>query len=353
MIIKLAILEKDRTYLNRIVNVFNTKYADKFEVYSFTDSNIAISTLESSKIDILLANEEFDIDLERLPRRCAFAYFVETPDVDCIYDQRAICKFQKADLIYKQILGVYAEKAGSLTGLKLGDDSAKVIAFSSVGGGTGASSMAAAAAIHFASQNKKTLYLNFEKLGSTNLLFSGPGQFDMSDVVFALKSRKANLSMKLESYVKQDESGVYFYSQPKVDLDMYELTDDDIMRMVSELKLTGAYDYIIADMDFSLNSERMDAFRRTHAVVWVGDGSELSNHKITRAYKAITIMEQDQDAPVTNRMCLIYNRFSNKSSQTVGDIGIRNIGGAPRYEHATTAQIIHQLSKMSIFDNII
>ena len=37
MKIKLAILESDVSYLKRIVSVFNTKFADKLEIYSFTD----------------------------------------------------------------------------------------------------------------------------------------------------------------------------------------------------------------------------------------------------------------------------------------------------------------------------
>lgn len=32
MKIKLAILEKDISYLNRFINVFSTKYADKMEI---------------------------------------------------------------------------------------------------------------------------------------------------------------------------------------------------------------------------------------------------------------------------------------------------------------------------------
>ena len=47
MKIKLAILEKDQSYLNKIVTVFSTKYSDKFEMYSFTDPSIALSTLEN------------------------------------------------------------------------------------------------------------------------------------------------------------------------------------------------------------------------------------------------------------------------------------------------------------------
>lgn len=244
MKIKLAILDKDKSYLNRIVTVFEVKYADKFEVYSFTDLSVAIQTLSEVKIDVLIANDAFDVDVVKLPKRCGFAYFVDSPDIDMLNNQRTICKFQKADLIYKQILSIYSENAGNITGLKISDDSCKLVAFTSPCGGTGSSTMAAACALHFAGQGKKTLYLNLEKYGSSDSFFSAEGQFDMSDIIFALKSKKANLSLKLESSVKQDNSGVYFYSQTKVALDMLELSADDILHLISELKLTGSYDYI-------------------------------------------------------------------------------------------------------------
>lgn len=353
MRIKLAILEKDQSYLNRIVTAFSTKYADKFEIYSFTDQAIALSTLDSSRIDVLVASDAFEIDVTALPKRCGFAYFVDSVDVDTVNDQRAICKFQKADLIYKQILSIYSENAGSVSGIKLGDDSTKIIFFSSPCGGAGASTVAAACAAHFAAQKKKTMYLNLEMFGSADSFFSAEGMFDMSDIIYALKSKKANLGMKLESCVKQDSTGVFYFSQSKVALDMHELNAEDIQRLISELKLHGSYDYIIVDIDFSMSVDSMKIFKQGHAVVWIGDGSEISNLKIQRAYNSISIKEQNAEAPLTNRLCLIYNKFSNKSSKTVGDIGLRNIGGAPVYAHATSKQIIEQIAPMNVFDNIV
>lgn len=353
MRIKLAILEKDQSYLNRIVTAFSTKYADKFEIYSFTDQAMALSTLDSSRIDVLVASDAFEIDVTALPKRCGFAYFVDSIDVDTVNDQRAICKFQKADLIYKQILSIYSENAGSVSGIKLGDDSTKIIFFSSPCGGAGTSTVAAACATHFAAQKKKTLYLNLELFGSSDSFFSAEGMFDMSDLIYAIKSKKANLAMKLESCVKQDETGVYFYSQSKVALDMHELNGEDILRLVSELKLHATYDYIVVDMDYSMSKDAIKIYKQSHAVVWVGDGSEISNLKIQRAYNALSIKEQNAEAALTNRLCLIYNKFSNKSSKTVGDIGLKNIGGAPVYAHATAKQIIDQISVMNMFDSII
>lgn len=352
MKIKLAILEKDQSYLNRIVSVFGTKYADKFQIYSFTDMEVAFSTLETAKIEVMVASDAFEIDVNKLPKRCGFAYFVDSADVEMLNGQRAICKFQKADLIYKQILSIYSENAGNVSGLKFGDDSSKIIFFQPVSGGVGASSMAAACAMHFAAKGKKTLYLNLERFGSANVFFTAEGQFDMSDIIFALKSKKANLAMKLESCVKQAENGVYFYSQSKIALDMMELTSEDVMRLISELQLTGSYDYIIVDAEFSLDREALKVYRKAHTVVWVGDGSEISNSKLFRAFNALNTLEQNADSPIPNRMVLIYNKFSNKTSKTLTDIGIKNIGGTPRFEHATSEQVLEQLSAKDMFDAI-
>ncbi|MBP3335339.1 MAG: chromosome partitioning protein ParA [Ruminiclostridium sp.] len=352
MKIKLALLDSDLNYLSRIVSAFNTKYPEKFEIYSFTKYENAMSELESSHIDVLVASDYFDVDVSRLPKRCGFAYFVDSSDIDSINNQRAICKFQKADLIYRQILSIYSENASAVSGLKLTDDSCKVIAFTSPSGGVGSSVMAASCALHFAAQSKKTLYLNFEKLGSSDLYFNAEGQFDISDIIFALKSKNSNLAMKMESCVKQDSRGVYFFSKPKVALDMLELGTDEIIRLVADAKLSGNYSYIILDIDFDMDPGLINILRQTNAVIWTGDGSEISNLKIKSAYDALTILDGNADSQLLNRTMLIYNKFSNKSSTAVQGVDLKNIGGAPRYEHATTAQILEQLMTMDMFDKI-
>lgn len=353
MKIKLGILESDQGYLNRIVSAFASKYSDKLQIYSFTNIETTFVTLESEKIDVLVANDSFDIDVSLLPKRCAFAYFVDSKDVDTYNGQVAISKFQKAEMIYKQILSLYSENAGSVNGFKLNDDSCELIIFTSPSGGVGTSSMAAACARRFAKIGKRTLYLNFESYGSSDVFFSGEGQFSMSDIIFALKSKKANLTMKIESSVKQDSSGVFFFSQTNVALDMLELSTEEKIRLIKEIKLTDSYDYIILDIDFGLSRDFTNIYKLSQNIVFVGDGSECSNMKIFRAYNALCNMEDGAEEAIANRIMLIYNKFSNKTSKALTGVDIRNIGGAPRYEHATVTQVLEHLSQLSEFDKII
>ncbi|MCI9251026.1 MAG: chromosome partitioning protein ParA [Lachnospiraceae bacterium] len=352
MKIKLAILETDQSYLNRMISVFTMKYADKFELYSFNNLETALPALKSAKIDVFLANDLFDIPFSELPERCGFAYFADSADIDMIHGQKAIGKFQKAELIYKQILDIYSEKAGNSLEFRGEHQKTKVILFDSVSGGAGASSMAAACALHFASQQRQVLYLNLEKFGSSDLFFTAEGQFDISDIIYALKSKKANLSVKLESCVKQDLRGVCFYSQSKIALDMLELTCDEITRLISELKMTGSYEYIVVDTNFAMHKNFIEAYLQAADILWVSDGSEISNDKICRAYKALSALEQGAEWSLTDRIAVIYNKFSNKTGKTIENTGIKNIGGAPRYEHANTNQILERLSGMDLFRQI-
>ena len=164
MKIKLAILEQDKEYLQRIVTVFSTRFGEKFDLYSFTDEELALKTVREVKMDVLVADASFDINTALLPKQCSFAYFVESAEIESYKDEAAISKYQKAELIYKQILSLYAERIQGITGLKIGEDPCKVFAFGSVAGGTGASTMAAACAYHFAQAGTPGFVLEYGAL---------------------------------------------------------------------------------------------------------------------------------------------------------------------------------------------
>ncbi len=353
MKIRLAILDADKEYLERVVTVFGTRYSEKFELYSFTDQELCLSALKSSKIDILVADFSFDISPLQLPSNCGFAYFVNSADIESFRGETAICKYQKADLIYKMILSVYAEKIQGITGLKMKDDACRLIAFGSAGGGSGASTVAAACALHFAIDRKRVLYLNLERFGASDVFFSASGKFDMSDVVFALKEQKANFPLKLESCVRQDPRGVYFYARPKVALDMMELSAAEIHQLLSELKLGGSYDYIIVDTDFNIDKDHIEIYRGMHGIVITVDGSEICNQKTLSMLQALSMKEENAEVPILKRMSYLYNKFSNKSGIPLSGVEIRNLGGIPRYDHASIQQIVEQIAEKPIFDGIL
>ena len=161
------------------------------------------------------------------------------------------------------------------------------------------------------------------------------------------------MRLKLESCVKQDKSGVYFFSQAKIALDMFELNTEDYIYLVTTLKNSCSYDYIIVDGEFSISKSMIDFYKQMHAVVWVSDGSETANMKTFRAYNALQTLESGAEVQLCNKIILAYNKFSNKTCKAIEDMSANNIGGAPRYEHATTQQVLEQLSALPLFDKIL
>lgn len=354
MKIRVAMLDEDKVYLERIVSVFTAKFADKIEIHSFTDEKLAFENLATNKFDVFIANSTYDIDVSKLPNRCGFAYFVESFEIESYKDARTICKFQKAELIYKEILGVYSEKSSAYTNLRfLGDSDSKVYTFTSPAGGTGCSTVAAAFAKNLASRGYKVLYLNFEMIASTNNYFKGEGQFTFSDVIFSLKSRKANMGLKLESYVMEDASGVNFYSAPKTVLDMLEVTNENINNLISNIRLLCSYQYIVIDMEFGLDPKALDIFAESNKIIFVLDGTDVANKKLTDVTESIEILERQKEMTLLTRTYVMYNRFSNKSGKMINSGSISVLGGIPKYENAGCSRIADQISRMDVFDKLI
>ena len=353
MKIKLAIVDKDKVYLSRLTNAFTTKYTENFEMHSFTDIDVAVEAVSISRIDILLVDTSIDVELSNIPSFCSVAYLVESQGIDLVKGQPAICKFQKIDLIYKQIINIYADKMSAIGKTKDGNGHGDIFAFSSPSGGSGTSTVAASYALYLAKSGNRVLYFNLEDFGSSESFFSGEGNLDISDIVFAIKSHGANLAMKLESCVKQDNRGVYFYASSKIALDIMELSSEDKLDLLTEIQNSSMYDYIILDFDFSISDDALKLVKKARNWIWVGDGSEISNTKITRAFNSLIAKEEEEDNQIISRLLLAYNKFSSKTSTAISDCDIKTLGGSPKYEHASTKQILEQISNSNLFVNIL
>ncbi len=351
MKIKLAMLEKDSMYLQRIVPMFNSKFANELEIYSFTEIEPAMACLEEKKIDVFLAGSDLDIDFSRIPKRCGFAYLVESLDITVLNGQKAVCKFQKGELIYKQILSIYSEHTPYMSGPKSAENGAmKTIVFCSPCGGVGTSTAAAACAISLANAGQRVLYLNAEVYGDADLFFQCDGQFDFSDVIYAVKSNKTNRAMKLQSTVKQDPSGVYFYSSVRVPLDMMEMGADDYVTLQNELKALGCYDCVVMDMHFPKTQADYKFFDYCNAVVMVATGSEESELKINKALRGIQILDDQSDFPLWPRLWMLRNKaYANEIQKN----DIRTLGSFPTYQAVPCAQMAKQMSLANIFYQLI
>ena len=351
MKIKLAMLESDSNYLKRIVPIFNNKFANELEIYSFTDVDAAMQCLSEKGIDVFLASHSFKIDFTLIPKKCGFAYLVDSLDIERIDSHKAICKYQKAELIYKQVLSLYSEQVPNITGIARTENGAmKTIAFISPCGGVGTSTSAAACAISLANSGYRVLYINAEVYGSADMFFSCDGQFDFGDVIYAVKSNKTNRAMKLQSTVKQDVSGVSYYSSVRVPLDMMEMNSEDYIILQNEFKMLGCYDYVIMDMDYPKVLSEFKFLQHCNSIVLVANDSDECTQKVEKALRAIQILDDQSEYALQPRMWLLQNKFG---ANAFVQHDIRVLGTIPIYQQIPPAQMAKQISTSDIFGQLI
>ena len=98
MKIKLAILDSDRNYLEKMGAAFLRRYSDEIEIYRFTSGFAALDALSKSKIDVFLLDKALDFPVDKIPAECMYAYLSDVPDIERYNDRTVICKFQRMDL---------------------------------------------------------------------------------------------------------------------------------------------------------------------------------------------------------------------------------------------------------------
>ncbi len=352
MKIRLLILSDDKIYTQRI-SVALAKYSSTLELYMFEDLETAYNCISKTEIDVFVSERHFKVDLEKLSPYCAFAYFVDDSSVTKIDEQFAVGKFQSVDATYKRIVEIYSSISGRTIENRKSNTisgSCKKILFTSFSGGSGTTSMAVAATIEAAKKGLRVLYLNLEDIPTTNIFFKQKSSQSFSKVIYALKSDpNKNIQLKLDSLVNQDESGVAYYNEPDTALDMNELTWDDVENLLKQLSTSGTYDIIIVDKPFDNNSKFLYFESYFDNTVIVCDGSQISNHKASKAIELIKIFEQSSSLEILSKMIIAYNKYSNKTSKEMTTGNLRDLEGVPKLEHATSEEVVDHILNRRLF----
>lgn len=351
MKIRVGLLEKDFRYVSSLMGYFNTHYSQSLELFAFSNLETLEIYLSAKKLDVLLADSEIlPADFE-VPKFTVLSYLADTPDVDTIRNVRAVCKYQKAELIYREILSLYAEMDQQSV-YKITEDACPVYLFLGASGGVGTTTMAVACAQSFAAAGKKVLYLNAEENGVVAPFLSGEGAMTLSDVLYTVKSNSANLALKMESMIRRDKSGVSFFEPFAVTLDAHEITKDDLAELLNTMVRFGAFDCIVVDTDSVITDKRNYLIKLADFIFVVGSGSSLSNAKLERLIQEFALMEERDESRILARVQVLYNGFGSNSVRA----DLKNIGEYAtinRYSGGTPAQIVNEIIRKNIFASML
>lgn len=353
---KVVIIDNDTVYLNRIVSVFNDKYQNEVELYTFSDNDIAQKSLSGKSIDILIIgqNKLNDVILEDLRfNPSLIVYFSETKDISLIHDHKVFCKYQKAELIYRDILNSYTE----IEGIELSQSSdisdKNIFSFMSAAGGTGVSTVAIGFSYRIAKMGKSVLYLNLEKYNSVNVFLSGEGEQNMSDAFYAIISKKNNLSMKINNCIKTDKSGVKFFDKCKCVLDVSEMSEDDMETLVQSVTSLD-FEYIVFDMPLEFNTSSVDVYLKSKKIFCITDGTEIANAKTEDAFIGFVNLDSKKKTHITDRVFVIYNKYLDNQCSIISNEKLVMAGGIPVFaNNRKPCDVSHCIENMAMWNTIL
>ncbi|MBT9776415.1 hypothetical protein GPL15_07850 [Clostridium sp. MCC353] len=344
MQIRLIIGDADVRYLSNLVSFLEKNYMSKLEIFSFSNRDVMMEYFQNGNADVILLDESIGITAQEVSTYGKTALLSDQGAQAGQEGVRIIEKYKKPDLIYKDILDIYAD-CGRGHGFRPTDVAAgKMILVTGFSGGMGASTFAAALAMKYASKDKKVLYLNLETTGSSSDFFSGTGNYCFDDVIFALKSQRADIRLKMESSVRRDaKSGVYYFEPCSTPMYMLEMTYQDILRILEVLALSGDYEYVVTDMNFQLSKDFMEIMKLMNRIVLVEDGTETANSKFVRTMQALKVLESQCRFNVTDLMAVVYNGFGTKSSSEIPGLRLPVLGKLPVIRRALVHEIINYI----------
>lgn len=342
---KVLIIDENYNYVNRLTKALQQKYGDRYDIYTVTDNSNAIKTVSEVHPEIVIVDKDI-VEVHSEIESLATAIFVADRNIEQIFGKRAICKYRSVDEIHQEILGLLADSNSKIL-FKTDQVSCNIWTFTSPAGGTGCSSLARACAANKARKGKRTLFLTLNPYENIEIWLQGVGKYGMSDLIYAIKSRSSNFGIKIESCLKKSKEGILFFGCCKNPLDMMELTADDKEFLLQELQNSGLFDEIVIDYPFEISKECFLLQGKSRAVFWINDGRTETAEKISRAYRALSILAEKED--VHKITGVVNNRFSDGKSYCYS-IGIPEMGKILEINREIMS--LRRLSEEKFFDMV-
>ena len=357
MKIRLGLLDKDVEFSRKLTMFFamHKENSDNtVEVHGFSNQELYEEFCESHRrVDVLLADPEIVSEDFSVPKHTVLAYLSHSQDVETIRDVRAVCKYQKASLLRKEIMNLFSELDTSES-FRHGNVAGNLLVFLGAAGGVGTTTAAIACAKQLCASGRRVFFLNLEQNGVISPSLSGEGAQTLSEALYAVRSKSSNLSLKLESLLRRDTSDVRYLAPFREVLDAYELTKKDIDSLLEAIFAVGNYDHIVVDIGTSLDEDRRDLLQSSFLNLLVTDGSMIANEKAARIIRSLELYENQQDECILAKTALIYNRCLPEAKDVNSEIPIQSLGKVlerkdgeiDKTEYLVSTGIFRQLMRM-------
>lgn len=336
--IRMAIADSNKEYLDRISDVME-EYAD-IALSKYTERHSLEAALSTKSFDVLLFDPGIYDGQVSVGRNMLAVMLLDEdcPVPDTCLDFKKIRKYQRISNIYKQILELYADICKDV-GNVVGRPAVISIAFYSPVGGSGKTTMALATAARLAMQGHNTFYINFEDIASEDCYLPQSAEKGVSELVSLLGSG-INFPMKLQSLLQNKGEHLYYLNHFDSPNDVYEMTGQEIVELLTEIVRAGLFEYIIVDMGIGLDAKMLCIFEQMQKIVLVEKPDAIAVHKMKTFMAQAHIINE-----YGRKMVRILNFDNGRAESLASELPL--IGRVGAMSNPDSAQLITMLAGSS------
>jgi cellulose biosynthesis protein BcsQ len=315
--LSLVIADHDAEYIRNLEKYIMINYPKRFEILSFSAADSLCAYLKKQpQTDILLVNCKMIDESIKAYNHGVVMVLTEHESEAEVHDYESVKKFQHIDNLVSEIVRLYTSRSNRNCRIS-GNKHTRIVSIISPSGGTGKSCIAAGCSIISAGRGFKAFYLNFESIPSTEAFFNGDSMQNFSKVIYHLKGSN-NLWLRLEAAKCIDiKTDVHYFKPPENISEMDELDDQDMMRLISEFKSSGVYDYAFIDMSAGLDRKNSSILRCSDIIVLVLTDDAIMQTKVKEFQKSLELLENKWKEDIHGKILSVCNFAGRHENHSV------------------------------------
>lgn len=219
----------------------------------------------------------------------------------------ALLKYQPLTMLLTNALAEFFEQNKIEKIVRSSNESTKIISVYSPIGGSGKTTIAVNLSRFIANKGQRVFYLNLELLSSLPLFFQTEDVADSSEVFYYSKAKAEQLDAKLDTLVRKDDHQVDYFNIQTRPEEIFDTNEKDIETILTSLRNRGVYDFIIIDLDSSLDARVLASLKLSHITLWPLVMDIQSFHKSKSAIEGYKRILQDDD--LEYRIEFVLNKY--------------------------------------------
>lgn len=325
MLISLVLADEDEGYAESMANFLISDFLHKFQVSSFTkkESIDRYFADDVKKTDILLISPGLyhqSLPLSRIGTLIILSNGRMPPEAE---KYPSVNKYQHGEKFVNSILNIFCEQNPDEILEAAGGKKTKVVGVFSPSGGSGKTSIAVSCSLQCARKGQSVFYLNLESVSSTPLYFNCEGRENFSNILYYIKERSRNFTLKMEGTRCIDaEFDVHYFCPPDSIMEMQEISPEELVFLIQQMKFWGQYDYIFVDMSSSFDTLNIEILKVCDRILLVMSESSYSMIKTKTLFDQLDIIDQRSGLSISEKSTIVLNKCTGSGKFEIGDSNI-------------------------------